>query len=341
MRIALDAMGGDFAPQETVAGAVQALYQRPDLRIVLVGRRSDLEAELVRHDTKGLALEIFDAPEVIAMDEAPAAAVRAKPEASIVVAMQLLRDGRVDALATVGHTGAALVAALTVLGRIPGIRRPTVGVSVLGIQPRTFFWDAGTNVDCKPIHLLQFAVMGSIYVQRVVGIPNPRIGLLSNGAEDNKGDSLLQATFPLLASSGLNFVGNVEGFDLARGSVEVVICDGLVGNIVLKYTEGLANVMLDLVEQEIGAHLPAEVRRTVFDPAMARLRRRADYAEIGAMPLLGVEGVVVIGHGRSRAKAVASAIRQAHRAAEVRLPDIIRQEWQTLSRKRGTRSAER
>lgn len=332
MRIALDAMGGDFAPSETVAGAVQAVRQQSDLRVVLVGQRAVLEAELAKHEAAGLPLEVFDAPGVIAMDEMPTAAVRAKPDASIVVAMELLRAGQVDGLATVGHTGAALVAAAMVLGRIEGIRRPTVGVPVLGIQAGTFFWDAGTNVDCKPIHLLQFAVMGTIYVRRVVGVANPRVGLLSNGAEDNKGDSLLQATFPLLAASDLNFVGNIEGFDLARGRVEVVVCDGLVGNVVLKYTEGLSNVMLDLVEQEIGARLPAEVRREVFEPAMADLRRRSDYAEVGAMPLLGVDGTVVIGHGRSRAKAVTSAIYQARRAAEADLVTAIREEWRSLAR---------
>lgn len=325
MRIAVDVMGGDFAPRETVAGAVQAAREMPDTTLALVGEPGIVEDELARHDTAGLALEIAAASDVIEMHEAPAAAIRAKPEASIVVATEMVKHGEVGALATVGHTGAGLVAAVVILGRIPGIKRPTVGGPVLGFQPRTFFWDIGANVDCKPIHLLQFGLMGSLYVEQVEGIANPTVALLTNGVEESKGDSLTQAAFPLLVESGLNFVGNVEALDVVHGRVNVVVCDGLVGNVLLKCLESLSNLVLDLVENEVGTRLPAHVSQDVFAPAMADLRRRADYAEIGAVPLLGVQGHVVIGHGRSRARAVKQAIHQARRAAEADLVSAIRE----------------
>jgi glycerol-3-phosphate acyltransferase PlsX len=323
MRIAVDVMGGDFAPRETVAGAVQAAQELPDTTLVLVGQPGIVADELARHDTRGLALEIAEATDVIRMEEAPAAAVRGKPGASIVVATEMVKRGEVDALATVGHTGAGLVAAVLILGRIPGVSRPAVGVPVLQLQPRTFIWDVGANVNCKPINLLHFGLMGSLYVERVEGIANPTVALLTNGVEDSKGDSLTQAAFPMLAESGLNFVGNIEGLDVVRGHVNVVVCDGLMGNVVLKCTEGLSNLMLDLVEAEVGTGLPADIRRDRFAPAIADLRRRSDYAEIGAVPLLGVQGHVVIGHGRSRAKAVKQAIHQARRAAEADLVSAI------------------
>lgn len=323
MRIAVDVMGGDFAPRETVAGAVLAAREMPGTTLVLVGVPGVIADELAGHDTDGLALEIAAADDVIAMNEAPAAAVRARPGASIVVATEMVKRGEVDALATVGHTGAGLVASVLILGRIPGIKRPTVGGPVLGLQPRTFFWDIGANVDCKPVNLLQFGLMGSLYVEQVEGIANPTVALLTNGIEESKGDTLTQAAFPLLTESGLNFIGNVEALDLIHGRVNVVVCDGLIGNVLLKCIESLSNLVLDLVEAEVGSRLPARVSQETLAPALADLRRRADYAEVGAVPLLGVRGHVVIGHGRSRAGAVRQAIHQARRAAEADLVSAI------------------
>lgn len=323
MRIAVDVMGGDFAPCETVAGAVQAARELPNDVLVLVGARDVVAAELGRHATAGLNFEFAEAGGAIGMDESPASAVRAKPDASIVVATELVQRGDVDALATVGHTGAGMVAAVLILGRIPGLKRPSVGTPVLGLQPHTFFWDVGANVDCKPIHLLHFALMGSLYVERVQGIDNPTVALLTNGGEDSKGDSLTQAAFGLLRETELNFVGNVEALDVIGGRVNVVVCDGLAGNVLLKTIESLSSLILDLVEAEIGPRLPAAVASDVFTPALADLRRRTDYAEIGAVPLLGVQGNVVIGHGRSRAKAVTRAIHQARRVAKAGLVAAI------------------
>ncbi|MBS1252757.1 MAG: Phosphate acyltransferase [Anaerolineales bacterium] len=325
MRIAVDVMGGDFAPRETVAGAVQAAREMPDTTLVLVGDRQVVADELARQDTAGLTLELAQAGDVITMAESPAAAVRAKPEASIVVATEMVKRGEVDALATVGHTGAGMVAAVLILGRIPGAKRPTVGVPILGLQPQTFFWDVGANVDCKPMHLLQFGLMGSLYVELVEGIENPTVALLTNGLEDSKGDSLTQAAFSLLAESDVNFVGNVEALNVIHGQVNVAVCDGLVGNVLLKTIESLSNLMLDLVEADVGSRLPAHVARDAFAPALGDLRQRTDYAEIGAVPLLGVQGHVVIGHGRSQAKAVKAAIHQARRAAEADLVSAITQ----------------
>lgn len=323
MRIAVDVMGGDFAPQETVAGAVEAAREMASTTLVLVGEPGVIADELAGHDTAGLVLEVAEAGEVITMAEAPAAAVRAKPDASIVVATEMAKRGEVDALATVGHTGAGMVAAVLILGRIPGIERPTVGVPFLKLQPHTFFWDVGANVDCKPLHLLHFGLMGSLYVEQVEGIANPTVALLTNGVENTKGDSLTQAAFQLLADSGLNFVGNIEALDVIHGRINVAVCDGLAGNVLLKTVESLSNLMLDLVEAEVAPRLPTHVTQDVFTPCMADLRQRVDYAEIGAVPLLGVQGNVVIGHGRSRAKAVKQAIHQARRAAEVDLASAI------------------
>ncbi len=325
MRIAVDVMGGDFAPRETVAGAVQAAREMPDTTLVLVGDRQVVADELARQDTTSLTLELAQAGDVITMEESPAAAVRAKPEASIVVATEMVKRGEVDALATVGHTGAGMVAAVLILGRIPGAKRPTVGVPILSLQPQTFFWDVGANVDCKPMHLLQFGLMGSLYVELVEGVENPTVALLTNGLEDSKGDSLTQAAFSLLAESGLNFVGNVEALNVIHGQVNVAVCDGLVGNVLLKTIESLSNLMLDLVEAGVRPRLPAHVARDAFAPALGDLRQRTDYAEIGAVPLLGVQGHLVIGHGRSRAKAVKAAIHQARRAAEADLVSAITQ----------------
>lgn len=340
MRIAVDVMGGDFAPRETVAGAVQAAKELPDTTLVLVGQPGVVADELARHEWQGLGLEIQAAADVIGMEEAPAAAVRAKPGASIVVATEMLKRREVDALATVGHTGAGVVASVLILGRIPGIERPAATVPVLGLQPHTFFLDVGANVDCKPVNLLQFGLMGSVYVEYVQGIANPTVALLTNGVEDSKGDSLTRAAFALLADSGLNFVGNVEALDVIHGRVNVVVCDGLVGNVLLKCIESLATLMLDLVEEEVGSRLPADVRQDVFAPPMAALRRRADYAQVGAAPLLGIQGHVVIGHGRSRAPAVKQAIHQAHRAAKADMVSMIAERLASLRTTNGPTRAE-
>lgn len=334
VRIAVDAMGGDFAPQEIVAGAVQAVRMHP-FELILVGRPDALEAELAQHDVSGADVSIVPAGQVVRMDEQPTAALRQKPDASVLVATELVRDGRADASVTMGHTGAGMVAALWSLGRIEGIQRPAAGITYFGLQRDTFILDVGLNVDCKPQYLLQFALMGSIYMQKVHGIAEPTVALLANGTEDNKGNEVGREAFSLLQRSGLNFIGNVEGMDIAQGSANVIVSDGFAGNVVLKLTEGLTEALLDMVEHEVQTALPPDVFAGRFLPALGRVRRMMDYAEIGAAEVLGVNGVCVIGHGRSRAKAVVSAIEKARITVEQDLIGAIKEGWEALARRTG------
>ncbi|MCL4395910.1 MAG: phosphate--acyl-ACP acyltransferase, partial [Chloroflexi bacterium] len=240
------------------------------------------------------------------------------------VMCDLVVEGRADACVTMGHTGAALVAGTLTFGRIEGIARPAVGVWLFGLQPNTFVIDVGTNVDCKPEYLLHFALMGSVFMERMRGIERPRVGLLANGAEDNKGNALGQAAFPLLKSSGLNFIGNVEGYDLPTGKANVVVTDALAGNIVIKYTESLSEHLLNLADLGLEERLTGDALARARE-VTADLRLRADYAETGAIPLLGVNHLILIGHGRANAKATRNAIGEAIRAVESGLVDAIRE----------------
>ncbi len=323
MRIAIDAMGGDNAPQAIVQGAVDAVREF-GVDITLVGQPAAIERELARCGFPAPGIEVVDAPDAIRFDEQPALAVKTRKGLSLRVMCDLVHGGRADACLTMGHTGAALVAGLLTFGRIEGISRPAVGVWLLGLQPNTFVIDVGANIDCKPEYLLHFAFMGSVYMQRVRGIDRPRVALLSNGAEDNKGNALVQATFPLLKNSGLNFVGNIEALDLPSGKAHVVVTDGLAGNVVLKYTEGLADHMLYLVEQGMTAQLSGEALAQAHS-VIADLRLKSDYAETGAIPLLGVNRLIMIGHGRANARATKSAIRETMRAVEANLAQAIRE----------------
>lgn len=319
MRIAVDAMGGDNAPHAIVQGSVNGAREL-GIEVVLVGQAAVIKRELEQCDTHGLAVEIADAPDVIHFDEQPALAVKARKGLSMRVMCDLVAQGTAAACLTMGHTGAGMVAGLLTFGRIEGIARPAVGVWMMGLQPDTFLIDIGANVECKPEYLLHFAIMGSVYMERVRGIPHPRVALLANGAEDNKGNAVSQAAFPLLKASGLNFIGNVEGLDIPTGKANVVVTDGYTGNVVLKYTEALAEHVLNMTEAE----MVSEVRERAL-PALAIMREKSNYAKTGAVPLLGVNGLILIGHGRSDALAVKSGLAQAVRAVEVHLIEAIRQ----------------
>jgi glycerol-3-phosphate acyltransferase PlsX len=246
----------------------------------------------------------------------------------------LVLAGRADACLTMGHTGAALVAGTLVFGRIEGIARPAVGVWLFELQPKTFLIDVGANVDCKPEYLLHFALMGSVFMERMRGIANPRVALLANGAEDNKGNSLIRDTFPLLKASGLNFIGNVEGYDIPTGKANVIVADAYAGNIVLKYTESLSEHLLNLADAELAVRLSGDALAKAR-AVTADLRVRADYAETGAIPLLGVNHLIFIGHGRASAKATRSAIGEAMRAVDANLVDAIRQGLKTIDKTAG------
>ena len=309
MCIAVDAMGGDFAPKEIVQGAVEAA-KKYGCAIVLVGDEGQIKSELQSEDMASLNISIVHASEVIGMDEHPAEAVRSKKDASIVVATRLVKEGTCDAVLSAGSTGAAVTAAQLILHRIRGVGRPAIATPMPTLDGVTLMLDSGANVDSKPEHLVQSAVMGALYAQYVFGIQNPRIGLLNIGEEATKGNEQTKETYELLQKEqSINFSGNAEGRDIPKGNFDVVICDGFVGNIVLKFAEGLAKTILGLIREEIrGAGIMARLGALLLLPTLRRLGRRLDVREYGGAPLLGVNGCCVIGHGSSDAKSIASAI---------------------------------
>ena len=314
MRIVLDAMGSDQHPEPDVAGAVLAAreYGEP---IILVGDEARLEVELAKHDVAGLPLEIVHADEVIEMTDKPGDVVRSKPNSSMHVGMRLVKEGQADAFVSAGNTGATLaIATLNTLRRIRGIHRAAIS-AIFDFGDVSFIMlDIGANTECRPEWLLQFAQMGGIYAERALGRENPRIGLLSNGEETSKGTALVQETAELLHASGVNFIGNVEPKEILSGSVDVAVMDGFTGNIMLKTMEAIGARMFDLLRTELTADLRSSVGALLSKPAFRRVGRRVDPFEVGGAPLLGVDGVVIIGHGRSNAIAIKNAIRQARYA---------------------------
>jgi glycerol-3-phosphate acyltransferase PlsX len=323
IRLAIDAMGGDYAPAEIVAGAL-AGARRSGVGLLLAGRPAEIERELERADTGGLAVEVAPADGAIEMGEEPAQAVRSRPEASINVACRCVLEGRAEGVLSMGHSGASMVAALLNFGRIPGVDRPALIVPLLGLREDLFMIDAGVNPDASPTQLLQFARMGAAYVEHAAGIPQPRVALLSNGSEPNKGNAAGRQAYALLSGAGrLNFTGNVEGHGLLSGQVNLVITDGFVGNILLKAAEGIVAALLsqagEILPQVDG---PAAER---FDAHLETLRARNHYARHGVSCLLGVRQPMFIGHGRSRAEAVANGIETARRMIAGRVTEKIAQ----------------
>ena len=333
VRVALDAMGGDKAPGEVVLGAVQAAREY-GLGVYLVGREDAIRAELARHDIQGLDLPIIHTDEVIEMDEHPAMAVRRKKNASMTIALQLVRDGAALGAVSAGNSGAMLAASLFTLKRVAGVERPALG----GIFPTKdgvcLVIDMGANTDCKPEYLQQFALMGSIYMERIFHVQSPRIGLLANGEEESKGNQQVQEAHQLLkmsaATLGLNFIGNIEGRDIPFGAADVVVCDGFVGNVVLKLSEGLAETLIEMLRAQMTSSLPNKLAAGVLRPGLRKVFGRLDYAEYGGVPLLGVNGSAIIAHGRSNAKAIKNALRVARQTAETGVAAAIANELAKL-----------
>ena len=309
MRIALDAMGTDDAPAIEVAGAIRAIRElEGDYDIVLIGDEDLIGAELARHeDFSSARLSIHHASERIDPRESPASAVRRKRDSSIVVAMKLQQEGAVDAFVSAGSTGAVMAASLFILRPLPGVHRPAIGTVRPTAKGPALMLDAGANVDCKPSQLVQFAFLGKIYAQDLMGLPNPRIALLNIGEEPEKGDEVSVETHRLLLASGLNFIGNVEGRDIIRGECDVLVCDGFVGNIILKFAEGFARTTLAIIGKEMKKSLP-EVGGVLSRRLFNQVKKDLDYAEYGGVPLLGVNGVCVVAHAASSSKAVKNAI---------------------------------
>jgi len=310
MKIAVDAMGGDFAPEQIVFGAIRAA-KKFECEIVLVGDPNKIKEVLDKNSSwKNLKISIHPAADVIEMNEHPGAAVRRKKDASVVVATRLVKDGECDAVLSAGSTGAAVASALLGLGRIKGIDRPTIATPIPTTHGATLLMDSGANVDSKPRHLVQGALMGSIYSEYVFGVKSPRVGLLNIGEEETKGNEQALATYPLLKNmKTINFIGNAEGRDIPKGSFDVVICDGFVGNVVLKFAEGLAKTILKLIKEAVkDGGIFAKMGAFLLAPALRKLAKRVDSSEYGGAPLLGVNGCCIIGHGASNAKAICSAI---------------------------------
>ena len=327
MKIAVDAMGGDYAPLEIVFGSVRAA-KKYHCEIVLVGDEAKIREVLSKEPGwEKLGISIHHASQVIEMGEHPADAVRTKKDASIVVATRLVKDGVCDAVLSAGSTGAAVTAAQLILRRIKGIGRPTIATPMPTPKGVTLLLDSGANVDSKPEHLVQSGIMGSIYAEFVLGIDKPRVGLLNIGEESTKGNEQALATFPLLSElKTINFIGNVEGRDIMADTVDVVVCDGFVGNIVLKTSEGLAKALLQLVRENIvqGGYL-AKLGGLLIMPAMRKLKKKLDYAEYGGAPLLGVNAGFMICHGSSKAKAITSAVRSAKEFYDQQVLEHIRE----------------
>ncbi len=315
MRIALDAMGGDHAPAEVVRGAVESAKEHK-IEVVLVGQRAAIRAQLDLYDQTGLALSIVDASQVVEMGDHPAMAIRQKRDSSIVVGMNLLKEGTVSAYVSAGNSGALMAAALLILGRAEKIERPAIGTVFPTSPGRAFLLDVGANSDCRPTHLVQFAHMGSLYMEKVFGIEKPRVALLSNGEEETKGSQLVQEAHRLLKMSDLNFIGNIDGKDISKGVADVVVCDGFTGNVVMKATEGLSEMLFDSLHQALTRQLHFKVAASILRPAFSEVRKQLDYTEYGGAPLLGVDGVVIVAHGRSDAKAIKNALGVAKQAVE-------------------------
>jgi phosphate acyltransferase len=333
VRIAIDAMGGDRAPGEIVAGALRAIEEL-GVEVLLVGDPQQIEAALPAKTNLG-QVKIVPAEEAIAMEEEPLSAIRRKPKASINVAMDLVKTQQADAVFSAGHSGAAMAAALLRLGRLRGIDRPAIGAvfpTMIAGKP-VLVLDVGANVDCRPKFLDQFAVMGAIYSQYVLGNSEPKVGLLNIGEEDCKGnDAAVRAYQMLSENSQIAFIGNAEGRDVLSGRFDVIVCDGFVGNVLLKFAEAVGEILLQILREELPQGLHGQIGTAILKPNLKRIKQRVDHAEHGGALLLGVAGVCLIGHGSSQAPSVFNAIRMAKEAVDNQVLQRIQSQYQSLKR---------
>jgi len=326
--VAVDAMGSDRAPKPEVEGAILAC-RHYDVQVVLVGReaeiREELKREIEKHPTvKNLPIDVVHATEVIGMGEKAATAVRSKHDSSMRVGLRLVREGRAAGFVTAGNTGAAMATAKMVLGALPGVDRPALAaVFPTSAGKAAILLDVGANVDCKPQNLEQFAVMGEIYSRSIFGTHRPRVGLLSIGEEEGKGNELTREAYGLLRQLPLNFAGNVEGRDLYNGTVDVIVCDGFIGNVALKVSEGLVSTVRFLLKESLKSTISSQVGFLLSRRAFEDFKKRLDYAEYGGAPLLGIKGVCIVGHGSSNSNALKNAIRVAAQFAETKINDKI------------------
>ncbi|MDT8421128.1 MAG: phosphate acyltransferase PlsX [Desulfuromonadales bacterium] len=324
IKIAVDVMGGDHAPAAEIAGAVLACRQWGS-DVILVGDSALIESELAVHQTTGLKLDIRHASEVVGMDDSASDAVRKKKDSSIRVAFDLVKSGAAGAVVSTGNSGATMAAGMFVLKRVKGVDRPAIATVMPNQKSQTVVLDMGANVDCKPQNLQQFAIMGSLYAEHVLGKTTPRVGLLSNGEEEKKGTDLTREAHRLLKGTDLNYIGYVEGADVYNGSADVIVCDGFVGNVLLKVSEGLAVAIANMLKQEIEGRFLAKLGYLLAQPAFKAFKKRVDPAEYGGAPLLGLDGTGVICHGSSSPVAISVAIRQAEEFARIRIEEKLAQ----------------
>lgn len=309
--VALDAMGGDFAPVETVKGAIEAINEEAQLQVVLVGQEDVVRAELSKYDYNSEQISIVNATEVIEMAEPPVLAIRKKKDSSIVRAMQLVKEGKADAFVSCGSTGAVLVGGQVLVGRIPGVERPPLAPLIPTVDGFALLIDCGANVDAKPSNLVQFAKMGSIYMKNIMGVDNPKVGIVNIGAEEEKGNALVKETFPLLkACPDINFVGSVEARDIPYGAVDVIVCDAFVGNVILKLYEGVGGAFIKVIKGSMMETTRGKLGGALVKPGMKKVMKKFTSSEYGGAPLLGLKGLVVKSHGNSTSVEVKASILQ-------------------------------
>lgn len=333
-KIVVDAMGGDFAPQNAVVGAVQALSIDSGIELYLVGRKAEIISVLKKNNLNFDENFIINAEQVIEMGESPTSALKSKPESSIVVGARLVKEKKAHAFVSAGNTGAMMSASTLIIGRIPGVGRPTIGAEIPNIYGTCYLYDVGAGKDAKPIHLLEYAIMGSIYAKEMGGVGNPSVGVLSMGEEEGKGNEVANEAYNLIKNSKLNFIGNVEGRDILTGKVDVVVCDGFVGNILLKFGEAVPKLLKHLLEQTAKKNIIDALKIVLVKSTLRKALKSLDYQEHGGVPLLGVNGISIIGHGSSTPKAITNMVLKAKLMYDRHLVDKIENSIKEYSNKK-------
>ncbi|MDQ7786342.1 MAG: phosphate acyltransferase PlsX [Thermodesulfovibrionales bacterium] len=323
MRIALDAMGGDYAPAVNIEGALDTVNDFPDIHVILVGEESVLRKGLEGKRYSSDRITIFHASQTVGMDESPSAAIRKKKDSSIRRGIDLVRSGEADAFVSAGHSGVVMGTALLCLGTSDMVDRPAIATIMPTLKAPFVLIDAGANIHCKPKNLLQFALMGNTYCRVILGRTEPRIALISTGEEDSKGNELTKETYKLLKEADINFIGNIDGKDIFTGNIDVIVCDGFTGNVILKTSEGLADTLIKMLKREVANLTSGRIGYLLIKPALKNFKKKTDYDEYGGAPLLGINGTCIISHGRSTAKAIRNAIGVASDFAGKKVCEII------------------
>lgn len=325
MRIAIDAMGGDNAPESAVVGAIQAVKEY-GVEVYLVGIKEEIHKHMAEEDKSNEKIIIIDASEIIRNDDTPVTAIKKKKDSSMVVGLKQVKEGNCDAFLSAGSTGAFLAGSLLKVGRIKGIDRPALSPLIPTTKGLCMIIDAGANLDSKPKNLQQFAIMGSIYMEKVMGINNPRVGLLNVGTEESKGNDLTKQSYELLSLLNINFIGNIEARDVAEGVCDVCVCDGFAGNVLLKTTEGVAQVIFDMLKSMLMKNALTKIAALMLKDGLRTFKKKFDYKEVGGAPFMGIDGIMIKAHGSSDARAIKNAVRQAKLLYDNKCLDIIRQE---------------